>query len=93
MTVNYTGSDIRTLINLAILSAIKNKQKKANFSDFDFALDRMNIGIFNRSLKVTEKEKYMTAVHEAGHALASLLNKNSTPMNKITILSKGGSLG
>ena len=51
------------------------------------------MGVVNKSLKVTEEDKYMTAVHEIGHALTSLLNKHSIPMNKVTILSKGGSLG
>ena len=92
-TINYTGSDIRTFINLAILNAIKNKKNKANYSDFDFAMDRMNIGIINKSLKITPEEKYMTAIHEAGHTLMSLLNPSSMPLNKVTILSKGGSLG
>ena len=92
-TINFTGSDIRTFINLAILNAIKNKKTLAEHSDFDFALDRMNIGIINKSLKITKKEKYMTAIHEAGHTLMALLNPNAMPLNKVTILSKGGSLG
>jgi len=93
MTINFTGSDIKTFINLAIMSAIKDNRKKANYKDFDFAADRMNLGIVNKSLIVTKEENYMTAIHESGHALVSLLNKNAIPMNKVTILSKGGSLG
>ena len=53
----------------------------------------MNIGVVNKSLEVTEEEKYMTAIHEGGHAMVSLLNQNAIKMDKVTILSKGGSLG
>lgn len=53
----------------------------------------MNIGIINKSIEQTEHDKYKTAVHEAGHTLVSLLNENAMPLDKVTILSKGGSLG
>lgn len=53
----------------------------------------MNIGIINKGITQLEEEKLMTAIHESGHALAGLLNKNSIKMEKVTILSKGGSLG
>lgn len=45
----------------------------------------MNIGIMNKSLEIEEKEKYMTAIHEAGHAMVSLLNENAIKMDKVTI--------
>lgn len=53
----------------------------------------MNIGVLNKSLSVTQEELYKTAIHEAGHAMVALLNKWATPLDKVTILSKGGSLG
>jgi ATP-dependent Zn protease len=56
-------------------------------------LDRINIGILNKSLSVTQDELYKTAIHEAGHAMVALLNSEATPLDKVTILSKGGSLG
>ncbi len=87
-----TGSDIKNFVNLAYTSAHKHKRRATN-EDFDFAADRINIGVVNKSLKLTYQDKYMTAVHEGGHALLSLLNPQATPMNKVTILSKGGSLG
>lgn len=92
-TMGLTGSDLRTLINLAILNAVKNGRNKALKEDFDHAIDRLKVGILNKSFKATEKERYMTAIHEAGHTLAALLNKNAMPLNKVTILSKGQALG
>lgn len=53
----------------------------------------MNIGILNKSLRVDKDELYKTAIHEAGHAMIALLNVNATGLDKVTILSKGGSLG
>ena len=53
----------------------------------------MNIGILNSSLDSDYNEKLMTAIHESGHAMVSLLNKNAIKMDKVTIQSKGGSLG
>ena len=92
-TMGSTGSDLKTLINLAILNAVKNGRTMASQGDFDHAIDRLKVGILNKSLKSTEEEKYMTAVHEAGHTLAALLNKYAIPLNKVTILSKGHALG
>jgi ATP-dependent Zn protease len=56
-------------------------------------LDRINIGVLNKSLSVQKDELYKTAIHEAGHAMVALLNPDATPLDKVTILSKGGSLG
>ena len=53
----------------------------------------MGLGIFNKSIKCTKEELYKTAIHEVGHAIVSVLNKDSVPMDKVSILSKGGALG
>lgn len=92
-TIGFNGADIKTVINLSILNAIKNKRKVAEREDFDFALDRVRVGILNKSHKTTKQEKYMTAIHEAGHTLAALLTPAAMPLNKVTILSKGQALG
>lgn len=93
MTLGLNGSDIQNFVNIAILNAVKDHRKRAEFKDFEDALDRISIGILNKSIEITPKDKYMTAIHEAGHAMVSLLNKEAFKMNKVTILSKGGSLG
>ena len=92
-TSGMTGADIKNLVNTAVIHAVQSKRNEATKSDFDFAMDRLQIGILNKSVHVTTNTFYMTAVHEAGHAMVSLLNPNSTPMSKVTILSKGDSLG
>ena len=88
-----TGADIKNLVNVAVINAVKENRRAADKSDFDFALDRLQIGILNKSIQASSNSLYKTAIHEAGHARVSLLNPECTPMSKITILSKGESLG
>lgn len=92
-TIGMTGADIRNLVNIAAINAVKNSKRKIDKNDFDFAIDRINIGILNKSVQTLTKDLFSTAVHESGHALVSLFNSDSVPMSKVTILSKGGSLG
>ena len=51
------------------------------------------MGIGRKSLTVSERDKLITAYHEVGHALTSLLTKGSTPLHKVTILPRGGAMG
>ncbi len=51
------------------------------------------MGIGRTSLTISEKDKLVTAYHEGGHALTSLLTKGATPLHKVTILPRGGALG
>jgi ATP-dependent metalloprotease len=71
---------------MSILNAVKNKRKFATVEDFNFALDRISMGIGRKNLFVSEKEKLVTAYHEGGHTLVSLLTEGSLTLNKVTIL-------
>ena len=51
------------------------------------------MGIGRKNLTVSDKDKLITAYHEGGHALTSLLTKGSTPLHKVTILPRGDALG
>ena len=51
------------------------------------------IGIGRKNLVVSEKDKLVTAYHEGGHALTSLLTNGAIPLHKVTILPRGGALG
>jgi ATP-dependent metalloprotease len=81
------------MANLAILNAIKENRRIALPKDFDFALDRIALGIGRTNMFITEKDKTITAYHEGGHALTSLLTDGATPLHKVTILPRGGALG
>mmetsp|Transcript_1195 Transcript_1195/g.1089 ORF Transcript_1195/g.1089 Transcript_1195/m.1089 type:complete len:99 (+) Transcript_1195:655-951(+) len=88
-----SGADIKNLVNLAIIHSIKVGRRKATVEDFEFAADRIRMGVGRHKLTVTDKEKLMTAYHEGGHALTSLLTEGSSPLHKVTILPRGQSLG
>lgn len=89
----YTGADIQNIVNLAILNAVKNNRKKASQEDFEYAHDRVVMGVGRKNMVVSEKQKKITAYHEGGHALISLLTEGAMPLHKVTILPRGGSLG
>lgn len=92
-TTGFSGAAIKNMVNIAVLNAIKEKRDKANHYDFEYALDRVVMGIGRKNMFVSEKEKLMTAYHEGGHALVNILTKSSMPLHKVTILPRGGALG
>lgn len=81
------------MVNIAILEAIKNDRVAAVQNDFEFAKDRIRMGIGRKTLTVSDKDKLITAYHEGGHALTSILTKGSIPLHKVTILPRGDALG
>lgn len=66
---------------------------KATKHDFEFAHDRIAMGIGRKKMFVSDKAKLTTAYHEGGHALASLFTEGAMPLHKVTILPRGPSLG
>jgi len=92
-TIGFSGADIKNFVNLAILNAIKTKGDTANGKNFDFAFDRILMGINRPGLLVDEEDKVATAFHEVGHALVSFLRNGPKSLYKMTILPKGNSLG
>jgi len=65
----------------------------ASKKDFDFALDRISMGVGRTNMFITDADKLKTAYHEGGHTITALLTKESTPLHKVTILPRGGALG
>lgn len=92
-TIGFTGADLKNFINTAILNGVKNGRDHANTKDFDFAYDRIKMGIRRAGLLADEHEKRVTAIHEIGHALVCKLTEGATPLYKVTILPSGQSLG
>ena len=92
-SINLTGADIKNIVNIAALNAGKNRKAYVTKDDFDFAFDRLRMGVINKSINPSRDDLYHTAIHEAGHAIISLINPAAVPMDKVTILSKGGALG
>ena len=93
MTPGFTGAEIENLVNQAITEAVHRGRDEADLNDFEFARDRIMMGIERKSLSITDKERLHTAIHEAGHALTCYYNPMAKKLYKATIVSRGPALG
>jgi cell division protease FtsH len=92
-TAGFCGADLANLVNEAALNAARYNQKAVRQADFEYAKDKVLMGTERRSLIITEDEKRVTAIHEAGHALLAVLLPNADPIHKVTIIPRGMALG
>jgi cell division protease FtsH len=92
-TPGLAGADLENLVNEACLLAARFGGDKVAMIDFEEAKDKVMIGNERFSRILTEEEKKTTAIHEAGHAIVSLLVEHSDPLHKITIIPRGRALG
>ena len=92
-TPGFSGADLANLINEAALLAARYDRKAATQQDLEEARDKVCWGRERRSRKIPERERRLTAWHEAGHAIASLYCKYATPLHKVTIIPRGMALG
>ena len=92
-TAGFTGADLANLVNEAALQAARVNKKLVAMTDFEFAKDKVLMGAERRSMMVTEAEKKVTAIHEAGHALLGVLLPHADPIHKVTIIPRGMALG
>jgi cell division protease FtsH len=92
-TPGFVGADLENLLNEAALIAARTGRKEINLQDMDDAADRVIMGPERRSRVISDKEKRLTAYHEAGHALAAYLLEHADPVHKITIVPRGRALG
>ena len=92
-TSGFSGADLANLINEAALLAARNDRKAATQADLEEARDKVCWGRERRSRKISERERRLTAWHEAGHALVTLYCDHATPLHKVTIIPRGMALG
>jgi cell division protease FtsH len=92
-TPGFTGADLANVINEAALLTARNNKKAITDDFLEEAIDRVIAGPERRSRVMSEKEKKVTAYHEGGHALVAWALPHSAPVHKVTILSRGRSLG
>ena len=92
-TVGFTGADLANLVNEAALNAARDGKKLVSMYHFEYAKDKVMMGAERRSMIVTEDEKKVTAIHEAGHALLGMLLPHADPLHKVTIVPRGMALG
>lgn len=92
-TPGFSGADLANLINEAALLAARANKDHVYMSDLEYAKDKVMMGAERRSMVITEKEKKITAYHEAGHALVALKTPGSDPVHKVSIIPRGRALG
>ncbi|WP_020676946.1 ATP-dependent zinc metalloprotease FtsH [Geopsychrobacter electrodiphilus] len=92
-TPGFSGADLANLINEAALLAARSNKTQVDNCDFEAAKDKVLMGAERRSMVITEDEKKVTAYHEAGHALVSVLTTGSDPVHKVSIIPRGRALG
>ncbi|MEI6564826.1 MAG: ATP-dependent zinc metalloprotease FtsH [bacterium] len=88
-TPGFSGADLANLMNEAALLAARSGKESVDLSDLEEARDKVRWGRERRSRVLDEKEKKVTAYHETGHALVTLLVEESEPIHKITIIPRG----
>jgi cell division protease FtsH len=92
-TPGFSGADIENLVNEAALHAARLGKDKVSMMDFEYAKDKVMMGAERKSMVISEKEKKITAYHEAGHALVAKMLPGTDPIHKITIIPRGRALG
>jgi cell division protease FtsH len=88
-TPGVSGADLANITNEAAIFAARNNQKKITLADFHEAVEKIALGPERKSHVLNEKEKEITAYHEAGHALLSHLLPHCNPVHKVSIVSRG----
>jgi cell division protease FtsH len=92
-TPGFSGADLANLVNEAALFAARDNAKTVSMAHLDRAKDKIMMGTERRSMVMSEKEKKLTAYHEAGHAIVGRLVPEHDPVYKVTIIPRGRALG
>ena len=92
-TPGFSGADLANLVNEAALAAARRDGDQIAMFDFEYAKDKVLMGMERRSLVLSEEERRNTAYHEAGHAFVARMMPGSDPIHKVTIIPRGRALG
>lgn len=92
-TPGFSGADLANIVNEAALFAARANKRLVTMEDFEKARDKIMMGAERKSMVMSEKDKIMTAYHEAGHAIVGYLMPEHDPVHKVTIIPRGRALG
>jgi len=92
-TPMFSGADLAAIINESALLATLAGKDAVELEDLEEARDKVRWGRAKRSRVVDEKDRLLTAYHEAGHALVQSMLKNADPVHKVSIIPRGPALG
>jgi len=88
-TAGFTGADLENLLNEAALLASRNNKKSIDNNDIQLALMKVVMGAEKKSRVISDKDKKLTAYHEAGHALITKLMPGQDPVHEVSIIPRG----
>jgi len=92
-TPGFAGADLENLVNEAALLAARQDKDFVNMGDIELAKDKVLMGVERKNMVISEKEKRVTAWHEAGHTLVATLIPGNDPVHKVSIIPRGPALG
>lgn len=88
-TPGFTGADLSNLVNEAALLSARRNKKKIAMAELEESIERVMAGPERKSKVISDREKRLTAYHEAGHTLIGMLLPNADPVHKVTIIPRG----
>jgi cell division protease FtsH len=88
-TPGFTGADLSNLVNEAALLAARRSKRRIDMPELEEATERVVAGPERKSKVISDKEKKLTAYHEAGHALVGMMLTHTDPVHKVSIIPRG----
>jgi cell division protease FtsH len=88
-TPGFTGADLSNLVNEAALLAARRNKRRIEMEELEESIERVVAGPERKSKVISDKEKRLTAYHEAGHALIGMLLTHTDPVHKVSIIPRG----
>jgi cell division protease FtsH len=92
-TPGFSGADLANLVNESALNAARYDKKKVQMVDFEYAKDKVIMGVERKSMIMSDREKRNTAYHESGHTIVAAMLPAADPLHKVTIIPRGRALG
>ncbi len=92
-TPGFSGADLANMVNEAALLAARNNGSTVKMENLEEAKDKVMMGTERRSMVISDKEKKITAFHEAGHTIVAKMLPGSDPIHKVTIIPRGMAMG
>ena len=88
-TAGFTGAELANVLNEAAIVATINKHKKIQMNDLEEAVKKVTVGLEKHSRVISDKDKRLTAYHEAGHAIVSKFLETQTDVKEVSIIPRG----
>ncbi len=92
-TPGFSGADLANLVNEAALNAARLNKDAVDMTDFEYAKDKVLMGVERKSMVISLEERRNTAYHEAGHTFVTKMLPKADPIHKVTIIPRGRALG